>query len=63
LGSAHAIMKIAGKTVLMNQWMKDIENLNEKCIQSNGKEYAAIKGIANVYKKKRSSTLCVLPIR
>jgi hypothetical protein len=49
LGSAYATMRaLSGKKDMMATWMQDIE----KCIRSDGKDCASVKGIANAQNKK-----------
>jgi chromosome segregation ATPase len=49
LGSAYATMRaLSGQKDMMATWMQDIE----KCIRSDGKDCASVKGIANAQNKK-----------
>jgi hypothetical protein len=49
LGSAYVTMRaLSGKKDIMASWMQDIE----KCVRSDGKDCASVKGIANAQNKK-----------
>jgi hypothetical protein len=49
LGSAYVTMRaLSGKKDMMASWMQDIE----KCVRSDGKDCASVKGIANAQNKK-----------